>query len=152
MATTGVSQLFVDTNILIYATDPVSPLNGTAIGTLQHARATSIDLMISPQILREYLAAATRVAITGSGSPIASIMQNFRVFRTDFTVLADSPVVLDHLDNLVSSIPVAGKQIHDANIVPTMQAYGVRHLLTHNTGDFTRFAHLITVVPLGTAP
>ena len=29
MVMTGVSQLFVDTNILIYATDPVSPLNRT---------------------------------------------------------------------------------------------------------------------------
>lgn len=152
MVMTGVSDLFVDTNILIYATDPVSPLNRTATDTLQHARATGIDLMISPQILREYLAAATRVAITGRGSPIADILKNFRLFRTAFTVLADSPLVLDHLDRLVSSIAVAGKQVHDANIVATMQAYGIRHLLTHNTADFARFAHIITVMPLATTP
>lgn len=33
-------------------------------------------------------------------------------------------------------------------IVATMQAYEVQHLLTHNAADFTRFAHLITVLPL----
>ncbi len=152
MVMTGVSQLFVDTNILIYATDPVSPLNRIAVDTLQYGRAAGIDLLISPQILREYLAAATRIAVTGSGSPIADILKNFRVFRTGFTVLADSPLVLDQLDGLVSSIAVAGKQVHDANIVATMLAYGVRHLLTHNGDDFARFAHLITVVPLVVTP
>ncbi len=35
-----------------------------------------------------------------------------------------------------------------ANIVATMQAHGIGHLPTHNTADFARFAHLITVVPL----
>ncbi len=35
-----------------------------------------------------------------------------------------------------------------ANIVATMQAYGIRHLLTHNTDDFKRFSGLITVLPI----
>jgi predicted nucleic acid-binding protein len=43
-------------------------------------------------------------------------------------------------------------EVHDANIVATMQVYGVRHLLTHNTADFARFSHLITVVPLEPMP
>ena len=67
-------------------------------------------------------------------------------------MLVDSPAVLDVLDRLVGSIVVAGKQVHDANIVATMVTYGIRSLLTHNTGDFARFAHLITIVPLVPAP
>ena len=43
---------------------------------------------------------------------------------------------------------VNGRQIHDANIVATMREYGIPNLLTDNTSDFTRFGHLITVVPL----
>ena len=38
-----------------------------------------------------------------------------------------------------------------ANIVGTMQAHGISHLLTHNTADFAHFAQWITVVPLGTS-
>jgi hypothetical protein len=38
--------------------------------------------------------------------------------------------------------------VHDANIVATMQVYGIRQLLTHNADDFTRFSAFITVVPL----
>ena len=50
--------------------------------------------------------------------------------------------------HLLSSVQVAGKQVHDANIVATMLTYGVPKLLTNNTADFARFGHLITVVPL----
>ena len=54
----------------------------------------------------------------------------------------------DRLVSLLHEIQVAGKQIHDTNIVATMLAYNVSYLLTHNTADFARFAHLITVLPL----
>jgi predicted nucleic acid-binding protein len=53
---------------------------------------------------------------------------------------------------LLLSISVGGKQVHDANIVATMQAHGLRRLLTYNTADFARFAHLIQVEPLVPTP
>jgi hypothetical protein len=40
------------------------------------------------------------------------------------------------------------KQVHDGNIVSTMLLYGIRHILTHNVGDFARFSDLVTVLPL----
>ena len=48
----------------------------------------------------------------------------------------------------MTTIPLGGKQVHDANIVATMQAYGVNRLLTDNTADYVRFSGLITVIPL----
>ncbi len=41
-----------------------------------------------------------------------------------------------------------GKQIHDANIVATMMAHGIRTLLTDNVSDFARWGHVIDVRPL----
>ncbi len=43
---------------------------------------------------------------------------------------------------------MGGRQVHDANIVATMQANGINQLLIHNADDFKRFSHLITVLPL----
>ena len=71
-----------------------------------------------------------------------------RYFQTHFRVAEDGPDVTQRLLALVEQIPMDGKQIHDATIVATMQAHGINHLLTHNTADFARFTHLITVVPL----
>ena len=43
-------------------------------------------------------------------------------------------------------IDVGGKQIHDANIVATMRAYGERRLLTFNVADFRRYVDHIEFV------
>ena len=43
-------------------------------------------------------------------------------------------------------LPVGGKQIHDANIVATMLAYGERRLLTYNAADFHRYGDRIELV------
>ena len=68
-----------------------------------------------------------------------------------FRVVEDNPLVLDNLISILQTVRVGGKQVHDANIVATMQAHGISRLLTHNTADFARFAQWITVLPLGTS-
>jgi predicted nucleic acid-binding protein len=67
-----------------------------------------------------------------------------RLFVLPRTAQASWPNLL----TLCLAIPVGGKQIHDANIVATMQTYGIDKLLTHNTVDFARYQSLITVIPL----
>jgi predicted nucleic acid-binding protein len=152
MMMTGVSRLFVDTNVLMYATDSQSPWHARATEVLTQARQQGLTLVISPQVLREYLAAMTRMSLTGKAPPLNQVLDNVGVFRAEFSVVEDNPLVLDALVELVRTVPVAGKQVHDTNIVATMQVHGVPHLLTHNTADFARFAHLITVVPLEPNP
>jgi predicted nucleic acid-binding protein len=84
----------------------------------------------------------------GNGLPLPKILENVRVFRNEFTVLEDRPFVLDALIDILQKTTVAGKQVHDANIVATMQVHEVHHLLTHNTADFERFSSFITILPL----
>lgn len=148
MGTMDVSSIFIDTNVLMHATDTLSPWRELAFATLRGVRQQQVDLVISPQILREYIAATTRGSQSGAGAPMSQVLENVKLFRTQFRVVEDSPLVLDNLLRILQTVTVAGKQIHDANIVATMQAYGIRQLLTHNTVDFARFARLITVIPL----
>lgn len=63
-----------------------------------------------------------------------------------FEILEDGPRVTAHLVVLCREVPVAGKQVHDANIVATMLAHGERRLLTFNIRDFRRFAAHIELV------
>jgi len=56
--------------------------------------------------------------------------------------------VTPRLFDLVEKYAVAGKQVHDANLVSTMLLHGIRQVLTHNVGDFTRFSALVTILPL----
>ena len=52
---------------------------------------------------------------------------------------------------LCRDVPVAGRQVHDANIVATMVAHGERRLLTFNAADFRRYGDRIELVNLGPA-
>ncbi len=53
MATPGVDRLFVDTNILVYATDADSPWQPVAENELEEWRRQGTELHISVQVLRE---------------------------------------------------------------------------------------------------
>ena len=78
--------------------------------------------------------------------PRPGIRSNRQLARpTDPAVTADLPV-------LSMTIAIGGKQVHDANIVATIQVYDLRRLLTRNTADFARFAALIQVEPLVASP
>ena len=54
------------------------------------------------------------------------------------------------LTALCREVPLAGKQIHDANIAATMLAHGERRLLTLNAKDFRRYGERIGLVMLET--
>ena len=57
----------------------------------------------------------------------------------------DTAAVTGQLIKLLEDFKIGGKQIHDANIVATMQAYDIPCLLTHNVKDFERFGEVIRI-------
>ena len=140
--------LFVDTNVHIYATDLSSPWHHIARAALARANASADVLAASPQIIGEYLSALIRAHATTGQPPLADILANTENIRRSCILLDENDAVVAKLIELVQNIPTAGKQIHDANIVATMLAHGVRRLLTNNVDDFARFASVITIVPL----
>jgi predicted nucleic acid-binding protein len=148
MATTAVDRWLIDTNILVFAYQIHHPLYGAARVRLQTLATAGSELWVSRQILREYLAAMTRPRQYTGTMPIASLIADVQAFERSYHVAEDSAAVTGAPLNLLVGVPCFGKQIHDANIVATMQENGIPNLLTDNTADFGRFAHLVTVVPL----
>jgi predicted nucleic acid-binding protein len=153
MATTAADPVFADTNVLVYAAIASAPLYGPAFARLDAFRQAGVELWVSRQILREYLAVLSRPQPYTPPLPTATLIADIIRFQSQFRIAEDGPVVTANLLALLGSIPIGGKQVHDANIVATMQAHGLRRLLTHNTADFARFGTLIQVEPLvPTAP
>lgn len=148
--TTGAGRLslFVDTNILVYASLAHSPLNAQAQQALQSYNQKGADIWISRQIIREFLATLTRPQVFAYPTSTTSLRAEVELFTRQYHIAEDNAEVTERLLQIVGSVPVGGKQVHDANIVATMQVYGVTHLLTHNVSDFARYSQLITVVPL----
>ena len=60
MAPKADSAVFIDTNILIYSSFSSAPLHGDARHRLKELESSGASLWISRQVLREFLAVATR--------------------------------------------------------------------------------------------
>jgi predicted nucleic acid-binding protein len=148
MTTISADPVFIDTNVLIYASISTSPYYSIAIDHLRSFENVRADQWISRQILREYLAVQTRPIPSKKMLSVKEITADIFSFQSRFLIAEDGPLVTDRLLKLIGSIPIGGKQIHDANIVATMLAHGLRRLLTHNVIDFQRFAGTIDVIPM----
>jgi predicted nucleic acid-binding protein len=140
--------VFVDTNVLVYATRPSAAQHASAQAALTRLEGEGSSLWVSPQVLREYLAAVTRPQATAPALPMATAITDVRRFRTAFDVAEEGPNVLDRLLRLLTTHSSSGRQVHDANIVATMLKHSIRRLLTFNAADFRRFVGIIDVEPL----
>lgn len=148
MAQTAVSRVFLDTNVLVYASVAGAPFHAEALQAIQSREQAGIELWISRQVIREYLAVLTRPQTFSQPMPTAALVSQIQAFESRFQVADDTAEVTAHLLTLMKTVPIGGAQVHDANIVAMMQVYNVNELLTHNISDFARFTHLVTVTPL----
>jgi predicted nucleic acid-binding protein len=143
------SRAMLDTNVLLSATDEGRAGHRQAMLILNDWAGGSTTLYASGQIMREYLAVATRpVEKNGLGLKQADALANVRALRRRTTLLAEDVGVADRLLSLLDETPCTGKQVHDANVVATMLVHGIDTLITINTADFTRFGRHVRLVPL----
>ena len=138
--------MFVDTNVLVKARFLETPDHGEARASLQRAFEEPEPLRISRQVLREYLAVVTRPQTWLVPISREIALDDMERLVGTYEILEDGPVVTDRLVSLCREVPVGGRQIHDANIVATMLAYGERRLLTFNMADFYRYGNRIELV------
>lgn len=141
--------VLVDTNVLLSATAPRRALYPSALEVLNHWPNQGMILAVTGQVLREYLAVATRpVEANGLALSVDDALANVAVFRSRMRLLLESEPALDRLRALIATYQCLGKQIHDANLVATALTSGVTRLVTANVSDFTRFATEIEVIDL----
>jgi len=142
-----VTSAFIDTNALVYADQTHSAFHLPARAALGRLEQEGAELWISRQVLREYLATVTRPGSAGVPSMTrAAAAAAVEGFVGAYRIAEDGPQTTARLLDLVRTVPMGGKQVHDANIAATMLAYGIPRLLTFNAADFRRFGSLIDVV------
>ncbi len=140
--------VFLDTNVLVYASVAEAPFHNITQEKIQDLKKTKAEFWISRQILREYLVTLTRPQLYMKPPSTEMVIESIHYYSTSFRIAEDGPQITEKLLQLMEQVPIGGKQIHDANIVATMKAYKITTLLTHNVRDFQRFSEWITLLPL----
>jgi predicted nucleic acid-binding protein len=135
--------VFIDTNVLVAAAVDLHPSHGVATAYLARLAAEGGPACISGQVCREILVGLTRSPVEGRVFSVDEALSVLEKARASFVVLDEDDAVLRELLELVRRYDVKGKQLHDANIVATMRANGVRRLTTLNVADFERYEDVI---------
>jgi predicted nucleic acid-binding protein len=137
----------LDTCVLLAATDESRKGHRDALAVFDEWPAAGAALYISGQILREYLAVATRpVTVNGLGLPLADALDNASVFRERATLLIEDGKVADRLRALLREVTCGGKAVHDANVIATVLVHGVGTVVTANPADFARFESYVSLL------
>ena len=131
--------LFLDTNILLIATDGSHSLHRQAIELCEEANTRRFHLAANGQVRREYLAVSTRpIESNGLGLGVAAAVANLEQFLKFLIVFEETESVALQLRQLVLTYAIRGKRVHDAGIVATMLAHKVRVLVSRDGDDFVR--------------
>lgn len=140
--------IFLDTNILLRFNIVEMPEHAQVRLAVERLIRDDYQLWISRQIIREFSAVLTRPQTFMNPLATTEVAARVRTLLPLFNVADETASVTEHLMRLMETIPLGGKQIHDANIAATMQTYAIPQLLTLNPVDFVRFSNLITILTL----
>jgi predicted nucleic acid-binding protein len=138
----------VDTNILLRATVTQFPFHEQAKKLVSDQVDAGVELWISRQVIREYIAQVTRPQVFMNPMAVEQIDAQLQTMRALFKIADETEQVTTQLMALLKVYPTGGKQVHDANVIATMLAYGIDTLLTVNVADMNRFADKIKLVTL----
>jgi predicted nucleic acid-binding protein len=145
-------KAFVDTNILLRALMTELNLHPEAHALLKQLLHEDTELWISGQVIREFMVQVTHPKTLHIPLTIQAAIKAVERIKPVFSIADENAAVREQLLELLQNYPTAGKQIHDANIVATMLAYGIDTLLMLNVDDMKRFGDKISLVTLETAP
>lgn len=140
MAPTADNRVFVDTNVLLAATDRSRKDHPDALEFLEEGRRGGLRLFATAQIFREYLVVSTRPPEgNGLGLSPENAVENVRCFQKILQILPEDKETALRLLHLVDRHSLKEKRIHDANLLAGMSRHGLRKLKTYNPSDFQGF-------------
>ncbi len=144
---TMAARVFVDTNILVYATleEVDESLHKVCLVQLNRFIEDGTELLINGQVLREYWSQATFIRSGGEQRPLAWVLERVAWFRDIMHEVDETAAVREHLLILLESYAIRRQDVHDANIVATMLAHGIDTLYARD-GDFDRYSRQINII------
>jgi len=140
------AKVFVDTNILLRTILTQMNQHAEVDALVKRTIREGAELWISGQVIREFIVQATHPRTLAEPLTIEQVVREIEAMKPLFQIADETAAVRDKLLELLQEYPTQGKQVHDANIVVTMLAYGIDTLLTLNVDDLKRFEDKINLI------
>lgn len=146
--------ILADSGILLRLYEPGDPLHSLVERAVVHLRARGDDLVTATQNVAEFWNVCTRpkTARGGLGLSLPTTEQRLQDLEQAFAVVAEPAGAYADWRNLVTTLQVRGKQVHDAWLAALMRCLGITHILTLNVADFTRYPGVAALDPMAFSP
>lgn len=138
----------LDTNVLVYAADALSPQHRAALRLRDDALRGTVRACLAMQVLAEFYAVVTDPRrVTTPLQPQQACVEIANYVSSPIAFAYPSRQTLAILRELLETHELHGQQVHDACLAATMLANGIRRIYTANTGDFERFGEIEVINP-----
>ena len=143
------SKVFLDTNILVYATlfDFEPNKHNQSNNSIKNLSKNNHQIYISTQILREFYAVVTNKKYLNNPLSIQDAKAQIDFFSKSFEILPIDLNTITKLKELLLHHEIRGQKIHDTTIAASMLEYGINQLFTYNLKDFKVFDEINVLSP-----
>lgn len=143
-----ITNCLIDSNVLLRWVQPHLPVFPTIQSAIDRLVAWDTLLCYSSQNVSEFWNTCTRpVENNGFGLNPHEADQKAAIFENRLLLLPDSEEVHHLWRTILVEKNISGVQVHDARLAALMQIHGIRHILTFNTRDFSRYNEITAVHP-----
>lgn len=139
----------MDTNILVYAIDEISPFHLASRILRDKGIAGEVNLCVCPQVLKEFFAIVTdSKRVTKPRSPKETIEEIEKYLRSEnIAKIYPKEDTLVRTINLLKKYNLKTQQVFDVQLVATMLSNSITQLYTYNQEDFLRFGEIEVLTP-----
>lgn len=131
----------IDTNVLLGAAHRADARYSPVQAAVHKLWTNGYELQTTPQNIAEFWNVSTRpIDRNGFGLTPYATDELLQGLEQSFPLMPDSADVYPVWRRLVVKHKVLGAKVHDARLVAVMIFHGVKHILTFNTADFTRYS------------
>lgn len=132
-------NILIDTNVLIYSTSRKSPFFAASQAAIGNYVNRNYAIWISRQIIREYLVVKSRLMLDEKKYDELILTKEMDYLLNNYLVADEINTTSLILGKLLRKYKVAGKQVHDANIIATCIDNRISNILTNNPKHFQRY-------------
>lgn len=132
-------NILIDTNILIYSTGGQSPFFTASQAAIANYVNSNYAIWLSRQVIREYLVVKSRLMLDEKKYDELVLFKEMKYLSDNYFIADEINSTTHILGKLVEKYKIAGKQIHDANIIATCIDNNIFNILTNNPNHFKRY-------------
>ncbi len=145
---TGSKFLLLDTNILIYAHDELSPKNKSAKDLVEKALNGEIEASISHQNLLEFAAAITQPKKVSWVLSIDKALEDMdQYLASNIKIIVPNQGTILIAKDFLKSLKLKGRKVFDVYLAATMLSNGINVIYTDNDKDFEIFKEIRAINP-----